>query len=235
MKTAVVLPTYNEIDNLKELVTDIFSALPDTDVIIVDDNSPDGTGRLADGLSKEDCRIKVIHRLHKTGLRRAYVEGFRYALSSNYDFIFEMDADFSHDPRYLPELLKNTSDRDVALGSRYVRGAAVADCWTWRRLISYTGNLYARFVLGLPYRDLTSGFKCFSQNTLRNIEISSFLSTGYAFQIETIYKAHRKGYKIKEIPIVFKEREKGKSKTSVKICFEIIWKVPLLRFCRIKK
>ena len=233
MQTLIVIPTYNEIENLQRLIGEIFLILPETDILIVDDNSPDGTGELAERLARKNHRIKLIRRAGKSGLGSAYIRGFKYALKNNYDFVFEMDADFSHPPAYLPDFLMHTSRYNLILGSRYIKGGRIIDWGMWRRLLSYAANLYARIILGLPYRDLTSGFKCYSREALKNLRLDSIISEGYVFQIETTYRAHRQGSAIKEIPIVFKGRYKGKSKISRKICLEAIWKVPLLRFCRI--
>jgi dolichol-phosphate mannosyltransferase len=233
MQTIIVIPTYNERDNLLNLTKQIFSILPHTDILIVDDNSPDGTGKLAEKLSRKNHQIKVIHRASKLGLGSAYIQGFKYALKNNYDFIFEMDADLSHPPNYLPEFLANTPRYNLILGSRYIREGKVAEWGIWRRFLSYAANLYAQLILGLPYRDLTSGFKCYAKEVLQNLNLDTIISEGYVFQIETTYRAHCKGHTIKEIPIIFKGRKKGKSKISRKICLEAIWKVPLLRFSHI--
>ena len=184
-------------------------------------------------MARKNHHIKLIRRAAKSGLGSAYIRGFKYALRNNYDFVFEMDADFSHPPAYLPDFLMHTSRYNLILGSRYIKGGGITNWGIWRRLLSYAANLYARTILGLPYRDLTGGFKCYSREALKNLRLDSIISEGYVFQIETTYRAHRKGYAIKEIPIVFKGRGKGKSKISRKICLEAIWKVPLLRFCRI--
>ena len=229
MQTLIIIPTYNEIDNLEKLTRSITSILPQTDILFIDDSSPDGTGKLAEGLAQKDRRIKVIHRARKLGLGSAYIRGFKYALENNYDFIFEMDADFSHQPVYLPNFLRQKEQYKLILGSRYIKGGGITNWGLWRRLLSWAANLYARIILGLPYRDLTGGFKCYSRQLLEGLDMDSIISEGYTFQIETTYRAYRKGYKIKEIPIIFKEREKGKSKISRKICLEAIWKVPLLR------
>ncbi len=233
MQTLIIIPTYNEIENLQKLTAGIFSVLPETDILIIDDNSPDGTGNLAERLAKKNHRIKVIHRERKLGLGSAYIQGFKYALNSGYDFIFEMDADFSHSPAYLPDFLAETFGYQLILGSRYVKGGGITDWGIWRRFLSYSANLYAKIILGLPYHDLTGGFKCYTRNLLKNLGLDSIISEGYVFQIETTLRTHRKGFAIKEIPIVFKGRRRGKSKISRAICLEAIWKIPLLRFSRI--
>ncbi|MBN3038989.1 MAG: polyprenol monophosphomannose synthase [Candidatus Omnitrophica bacterium] len=232
MKTLVIIPTYNEVGNLEKLVANIHTIVPQSDVLIIDDSSPDGTGKLAEQLTKRNKKIKLILRPHKAGLGSAYIQGFKYALNNDYDYIFEMDADLSHDPRYLADFLKYAPTHQLILGSRYIEGGSISAWGTGRRTLSYLANIYARVLLGLPYRDLTGGYKCYRREVLDNIGLDSIISEGYVFQIETTYRAHRKGYTIKEIPIVFKDRSRGKSKISRKICWEAIWKVPLLRFRR---
>ncbi len=233
MQTLIIIPTYNEKANIEKIIREVFSNLPLTDILVVDDNSPDATGQIAENLSRQDSRIKVIHRSSKMGLGSAYVAGFKYALMYNYDFVFEMDADFSHSPKYLPEFLKYASDYKLVLGSRYIRGGGVWDWQFYRKLLSLSANLFARIMLSLPYRDLTGGFKCYSIEVIKNLNLDSIISEGYLFQIETTYRAHRLGFPIKEIPIIFYGRKKGKSKISRGICLEIIWKLPWLRFLRI--
>ncbi len=233
MQTLIIIPTYNERDNLQGLSAGILAVLPQTHILIIYDNSPDGTAELAERLAHKDKRIKLIKRPIKLGLGSAYIQGFKYALRNNYDFIFEMDADFSHSPEYLPKFLAAAYQHNLILGSRYIKGGGITEWGIWRRTLSFAANLYAQIILGLPYRDLTGGFKCYSRSALENLGLDSIISEGYVFQIETTYRAHRKGYAIKEIPIVFKGRRKGKSKISRGICLEAIWKVPLLRFCRI--
>lgn len=233
MQTLIIIPTYNEIENLKKLTEQIFTQLPEADILIIDDNSPDGTGRLADQLGAHKNQIKVIHRSKKSGLGSAYIMGFKYALENNYDFIFEMDADFSHQASFLPKFLSWTNQYHLILGSRYISGGGISRWGIWRRFLSWSANLYARIILHLPYRDLTGGFKCYSREALRKLDLCEIISEGYVFQIETTYRAHKKGLAIKEIPIVFTERRKGKSKISRRICLEAIWKVPLLRCQRI--
>ncbi|MCQ9208556.1 MAG: polyprenol monophosphomannose synthase, partial [Omnitrophica bacterium] len=197
MRTLIIIPTYNEIENLQKLTEEIFSKLAQTDILVIDDNSPDGTGELAEKLAHKDPRIKLIKRPVKSGLGSAYVCGFKYALNNNYDFVFEMDGDFSHSPEYLPDFLKHTSEYNLILGSRYVKGAGITNWGIWRRLLSAAANFYARIILGLPYRDLTGGFKCYSRQLLKNLNLDSIISEGYVFQIETTYRVHLKGYPIK--------------------------------------
>lgn len=230
MQILIIIPTYNEIANIEKLTEEIHSVLPDAHVLIIDDNSPDGTGRLADRLAQKDPRIKIIHRTQKLGLGSAYIQGFQYALTRHYDFIFEMDADCSHQPKYLPDFLAVAPQYHLILGSRYIKGGGIESWGLCRRLLSRAANLYARIILRLPYKDLTGGFKCYSQAALAQIKLGSIISEGYVFQIETTYRIHQNRLAIKEIPIIFKGRDKGKSKISRKICLEAIWKVPLLRF-----
>jgi len=233
MQTLIIIPTYNEVETLRKLTSEIYSVLPRTDILIIDDNSPDGTGKLAQSLAGKNHKIKVIQRAAKSGLGSAYIQGFKYALANNYDFVFEMDGDLSHSPAYLPQFLAHTSGYSLILGSRYIKGGGITEWGIRRRLLSCAANLYARLFLSLPYRDLTGGFKCYSREALKNLRLDSVISEGYVFQIETTYRVHRKGYAIKEIPIVFRGRRKGKSKISRRICLEAIWKVPLLRLSRI--
>ncbi|MFH1245093.1 MAG: polyprenol monophosphomannose synthase [Candidatus Omnitrophota bacterium] len=230
MQILIIIPTYNEIANIEKLTEEIHSMLPEAHILIIDDNSPDGTGRLAEELARKDPRIKIIHRARKLGLGSAYIQGFQYALARRYDFVFEMDADFSHQPKYLPDFLAAAPRYHLILGSRYIKGGGIESWGLCRRLLSRAANLYARIILRLPYKDLTGGFKCYSQTALAQIKLDSIISEGYVFQIETTYRIHRNRLAIKEIPIIFKGRDKGKSKISRKICLEAIWKVPLLRF-----
>ncbi|MDD4902560.1 MAG: polyprenol monophosphomannose synthase [Patescibacteria group bacterium] len=231
MKTIIVIPTYNEKNNLAGLVKEIFSlAMENLSVIIVDDNSPDGTGILADNLAEEMAGVEVIHRPIKSGLGSAYVAGFKLALACGADYIMEMDADFSHDCRYLPVFLREMNDADLVLGSRYVKGGAIVNWGLTRRLVSLLGNIYARSILAVPIRDLTGGFKCYRRAVLEKIDLDRLDSQGYVFQIETTYLALKQGYKVKEIPIVFTEREAGKSKFNFKIFFEALVRVIFLKF-----
>ncbi|MFH1046302.1 MAG: polyprenol monophosphomannose synthase [Candidatus Omnitrophota bacterium] len=229
MHILIVIPTYNEIDNIEKLTLEIQRCLPQADILIVDDNSPDGTGQLAGKLAKRNSQISVLNRPAKLGLGSAYVQGFRYALAHNYDAVFTMDADLSHDPSYFGEFLAELSTHALVLGSRYVRGGGITRWGIWRRCLSYGANFYARTILGLSYRDFTGGFKCYRRDALEALGLNSIISEGYVFQIETTYRVYRKGLAIKEIPIVFRERHRGASKISRRICFEAIWKIPLLR------
>lgn len=234
-KILVVIPTYNEKEILPALVGKISALkIPGLRMLVVDDNSPDGTGALADQLGRV-YPLTVLHRQRKEGLGRAYAHAFDFILSSpdKPDYMVQMDADLSHDPAAIPAMMEIIKKCDVALGSRYVAGGRIEN-WDWlRRLVSRIGNFYARAVLGLPYRDLTGGFKCFRLKVLEDLDLSLISSTGYNFQIETTYRAHKKGYKICELPITFTERRAGVSKFNLGIILESFWKVLWLRFRKI--
>jgi dolichol-phosphate mannosyltransferase len=227
-RACVVLPTYNERENVPRIVPAILAASPAVDVLVVDDNSPDGTGKLADDLAARDPRVRVLHRNRKEGLGRAYLAGFADALGAGYGRILEMDADFSHDPGRLPVLLG--TDADLVLGSRYVPGGGTVNWGLARRLLSRGGSLYARAVLGVPVRDLTGGFKCFRRRVLEDLDLGSVQSNGYAFQIELTYRTIRRGFKVVEVPITFIDRRVGKSKMSRAIVAEALWMVWKIRF-----
>ena len=220
MKTLIIIPTYNELENLRPLIEEIFKYVPQTDILIVDDNSPDGTGKLADELSAEHPQIHVLHRAGKLGLGTAYIAGFKYAIEHEYDAAFEMDADFSHDPRYLPNFLTAIEDADLVIGSRYVAGGGTPNWSLLRRFISGGGNTYARFMLSLPIHDCTAGYRCYRRRVLQAIDLDTIQSQGYAFQIELVYRVRKHGFKIVETPIVFQDRRVGKSKMSRKIFLE---------------
>jgi len=229
----LVLPTYNEAANLEALVGAVRAKLPaDARVLIVDDGSPDGTGEIADRLAGELEGIEVLHRPRKEGLGPAYVAGFRRALAGGAGLVLTMDADFSHDPVYLPRLLEAVERADVAIGSRYVHGGAVREWGPARRAISRGGSAYARLLLGVDVRDLTGGFKCFRREVLEAIDLDSIGSRGYAFQVETTYRAIRCGFRVVEVPIVFRDRRAGASKMGGAIVAEAVWRVPLLRLGR---
>jgi len=228
-KALVIVPTYNEKENIERIVPEILDKDPSIDILIVDDNSPDGTGKIADKLSSENKRILVLHREKKSGLGTAYLAGFKYALENGYDYIFEMDADFSHDPSHLPQFLEAIKESDLVLGSRYVSGVNVINWPMSRLLLSYYANVYSRWVTGLPIKDATGGFKCFRRKVLEEISLDKVHSEGYSFQIEMSFRAWEKGFKIKEIPIVFWDRRAGTSKMSKKIVREAIWMVWKLR------
>jgi dolichol-phosphate mannosyltransferase len=223
----VCLPTYNERENLEPMLRALGEQ--GVRVLVVDDNSPDGTGRLADRLAQELDFVTVLHRPRKEGLGPAYIAGFRQALADGAERILEMDCDFSHDPKDVPRLIAATDEADLALGSRYVEGGQVADWGPVRRAISAGGSLYARVLLSVPSRDLTGGFKCYRRKVLETIDLDAIDSKGYAFQIETTYRSLRAGFRVVEVPIRFVDREAGGSKMSGTIVLEAIWKVPALR------
>lgn len=228
-----MLPTYNEAGNLERIVGEIRKRLPGSHrILVVDDNSPDGTGEIADRLAREFDEVEVLHRGRKEGLGPAYLAGFRRALSNGAELVVEMDADFSHDPRYLPDLLEAAKEVDLVLGSRYLPGGGVADWGALRRLISRGGSAYARLMLGVHVRDLTGGFKVFHRRVLEAIDLDSIRSRGYAFQVETTYRALRLGFRVREVPIVFSERTEGSSKMTRRIVAEAIWRVPGMRLRR---
>jgi dolichol-phosphate mannosyltransferase len=224
------LPTYNERENLEPMLAALGKVLgPDDRVLVIDDDSPDGTGELADRLAAELSFVDVLHRHAKEGLGPAYVAGFREALGRGAELVLEMDCDFSHDPADVPRLIDATSGADLVLGSRYVRGGRVENWGAARRLVSAGGSLYARVLLGVRVHDLTGGFKCYRRVVLETIDLDALSSRGYAFQIETTYRAIRAGFRVAEVPITFVDREVGTSKMSRAIVLEAIWKVPALR------
>lgn len=227
----VIVPTYNESDNITRIVPRILAQDPRLDVLVVDDNSPDGTGRLVDAMAAEEPRIHALHRAGKEGLGRAYLAGFRWALARDYQYIFEMDADFSHDPAHLPEFLGVIGDADLVLGSRYRDGKVTVVNWPISRLLlSYGANIYARAITGLHLGDATGGFKCFRREVLEAIPLDAVRSNGYAFQIEMSFRAWKRNFRIKEIPIVFHDRTEGESKMSKGIVREAILMVWRLRW-----
>jgi dolichol-phosphate mannosyltransferase len=229
-KCLIVVPTYNERENLPRIVQAALREVPHAHLLVVDDGSPDGTGAVADALSEGDPRIHVIHRPGKLGLGTAYVAGFRYGLARDYDYLLEMDADFSHDPRYLPRLLERArSGVDLVLGSRYVPGGGTENWGLGRKLVSRGGSLYARTILGVKVRDLTGGFKCFRRRVLEALDLDEVRSEGYSFQMEMTYRALRGGFTVEEIPIVFVDRRVGQSKMSRAIFVEAMWVVWKLR------
>jgi dolichol-phosphate mannosyltransferase len=229
----LVLPTYDEAANVEALVAAAGAKLPaSARILIVDDGSPDGTGEIADRLAAADERVAVLHRPRKEGLGPAYIAGFRRALDEGAELVLEMDADFSHDPAYLPRLLDAAERADVVLGSRYVDGGGISDWTLLRRAISRGGGAYARLMLGVGVRDLTGGFKCFRRQVLEEIDLDSIQSRGYAFQVETTYRAIRAGFRVVEVPIVFRDRRAGSSKMKGSVVAEAAWRVPLLRLGR---
>jgi dolichol-phosphate mannosyltransferase len=230
-RALVIIPTYNERENLQRITTQVLEQDPRLDVLIVDDGSPDGTGALADEIAARDPRFHVLHRPKKMGLGTAYLAGFKWALARDYAFVFEMDADFSHDPKHLPQFLATVQGSDVVLGSRYLNGKVTVINWPMPRLLlSYAANIYARVITGLTLWDLTGGFKCFRREVLAAIDLDAVRSNGYAFQIEMSVRAWRKGFRITEIPIVFTDRTEGESKMSGRIVREAIWMVWRLRW-----
>ncbi len=228
-RALVIIPTYNERDNIEKIVPAVLKEDPRLEVLIVDDSSPDGTGEVADQMSAQDEKVHVLHRQKKEGLGRAYIAGFKWAIEREYDWIFEMDADFSHRPEYLKDFLREIEHHDLVLGSRYISGVNVINWPMSRLLLSYCANMYARLVTGMSIRDATGGFKCFRREVLETIDLDRIHASGYAFQIEGTMRARKKGFKIKEIPIIFYDRTAGVSKMSKKIMGEAIWTVWLLR------
>jgi dolichol-phosphate mannosyltransferase len=229
----LVLPTYEEAENVEPLVEAARAKLPaSAQVLVVDDSSPDGTGEIAERLAERHGNVHVLHRARKEGLGPAYIAGFRHALERGAGFVLEMDSDFSHDPAYLPRLLEAAKRADLVLGSRYVPGGGVSDWGPLRRAVSRGGSSYARWVLGVDVRDLTGGFKCFRREVLEGIDLDEISTRGYAFQVEVTYRAIRLGFKVVEVPIVFRERRVGTSKMDLSIVAEAVWRLPLLRFGR---
>ena len=229
MNTSVVLlPTYNERDNIERIIPAILAAAP-VDIMVIDDNSPDGTGKLAQAIADREPRVSVVHRSEKRGLGRAYLDGMQRALDAGYERIVEMDADFSHPPPVLAELLAASLDADLVLGSRNIPGGGTQNWPLHRRLLSRGGSIYARTILGVPVRDMTGGFKVFHRRVLEAIDLPSIASNGYAFQIEMTYRALQKGFTVKEVPFVFVERESGVSKMSRGVFVEAVFMCPRLR------
>ncbi len=226
MNLVIVIPTYNEKDNIRPLAEDILKIVPQTRILLVDDNSPDGTGEAADALAKQNPQVSVLHRENKEGLGKAYIAGFKEALKMNPDYIIQMDADFSHNPKYIPQFLREIKNYDLVLGSRFMNGekrpAHVS-------IMSMWANRYARWILGLKISDCLGGFKCCRKEALKSIELDKFTSTGFVFQTEFIYKAYKRGFTIKEIPINFYKRKSGRTKKSIKIILEAFFKIMLLR------
>ena len=229
-KSLVIVPTYNELENIPRIIPAVLSQDANIHLLIVDDGSPDGTGAFVKEVMKKNDRIHLLEREKKMGLGTAYLAGFKYALQNNYDFIFEMDADFSHDPNDLKNFLIAISDNDLVLGSRYINGVRVLNWPMARLLLSFFASVYTRIITGMPIKDATGGFKCFRKKVLEAIDLDKVRSNGYSFQIEMTFKAYSKGFRIKEIPIVFIDRVKGKSKMSKKIVREavtMVWKLRL--------
>jgi dolichol-phosphate mannosyltransferase len=230
-RALVIIPTFNESENLPRLVPSVLSRDERLEILVVDDNSPDGTGRLAEEIAAAEPRVHVVHRAGKLGLGTAYIAGFKWGIERKYDILLEMDADFSHDPAHLPQFLEAVQDYDLVLGSRYLHGRVTVVNWPMGRLLlSYFANSYARWVTGLPIADATGGFKCFRRQVLEAIELDRVESNGYAFQIEMSFRAWKKGFRLGEIPIMFVDRDLGESKMSKKIVREAVWRVWRLRF-----
>jgi len=224
-RVVVVIPTYNEVDNLAELVARLHVCTPDVDVLVVDDSSPDGTGALADRLAAEDPRVQVLHRPEKQGLGAAYAEGFRVALEAGYELIVEMDADGSHQPEQLPRLLDAAADADLVIGSRWIPGGTVVN-WPWhRRALSRGGNLYTRALLGVGVRDATSGFRVFRRRTLEAIHLDAVRSSGYVFQVDLVHRTLQAGLRVREVPIEFVERVRGDSKMTPEVARESLVRI----------
>ena len=233
MKALLIIPTYNEIANIKNIITASLSQSPDLYILVIDDNSPDGTAKAVKEMMENEPHINLIERPQKMGLGSAYVQGFKYALNNDYDYVLEMDADFSHNPADIPRLLEAAKKYDVVIGSRYCQGVNIIN-WPFRRLlISYFASKYVRIITGMPIKDPTSGFKCFRRRVLEAIDLNSILSDGYAFQIEMNFRAWVKGFTIYEIPIVFTERRDGVSKMSRQIVWEAAWMVWRLQIMKL--
>jgi len=233
MRTLLIVPTYNEVENVARVAAEFLAPVKGSELLFVDDASPDGTGALIDRICAEDPRVHVLHRAGKLGLGTAYLDGFRWALGRDYRLVVEMDADFSHDPRHLPELVAAIdAGADLAVGSRYVDGGGTRNWGLGRRLISRAGGRYARTVLGVDVRDMTAGFVCYRREALERIDLDAITSNGYSFQIEMKYRAHRAGLRIVEVPIVFEDRRVGQSKMSRAIVAEALWMVWKLRLGR---
>lgn len=228
-RVLIVTPTYNERENLETFVRGVFDVLPDAHMLVIDDSSPDGTGDLAESIKSNDSRVDVMHRAGKLGIGTAYVEGFKYALERGYDVVFEMDTDLSHDPKYLPDFLREIENgAGLVIGSRNIPGGGVDGWGVGRHVISKGGSLYSRSILGLKVRDLTSGYKAFTNDALRAIDLDAVKSEGYSFQIELTYRVTRRGYRVAEVPIVFVDRRAGQSKMSRRIFLEavgMVWKL----------
>lgn len=229
-KTIIVIPTYNECENIEKMIYTLIELYPEIHILVVDDNSPDGTGEYVKAKSKEDPRIHVLQRAGKLGLGTAYVAGFKYLLEKDYDFAVQMDADFSHDPKEVGNLLKAIEDYDLVIGSRYIQGVNVINWPMSRLLLSYFASIYTRVITGMPVMDATGGFKCFRREVLESINLDKVKSNGYSFQIEMNFKTYKKKFRIKEIPIVFMDRVEGVSKMSKQIVREAVTMVWKLRF-----
>jgi len=229
VKTVIVIPVYNERENIVSLLDQLLQLEVGIDVVLVEDNSPDGTGEIVDRYAEENQRVTVIHRKGKLGLGTAYVRGFRHALENGYDYVIEMDADSSHDPQYISTFIGSIDEYDLVIGSRYLTGVSSVNWPFWRLVMSYFANKYVRFISGMPYTDCTGGYKIFSRRALEAVDMERVKSNSFSFQFELLYRMHVRGMKIKEIPIIFYERAIGKSKMDKKTFFEALWKVVQLR------
>ncbi len=235
MKALVIIPTYNEKDNIIPLINSILEKDEELEILTIDDNSPDGTGDIVEKLTEEHPRLHLIRRERKMGLGSAYITGFKYALGKEYGYIFEMDGDFSHDPRVLPTMLNEIQHNDLVIGSRYVPGGSVLN-WPIRRLLlSYIASLYVRTITGMPIKDPTSGFVCYRREVLEALDLNKIMSDGYSFQVEVKYRLWLRKYRFKEVPIIFNDRVSGKSKMSRKIVYEAIWMIWRLKFLAIMR
>jgi dolichol-phosphate mannosyltransferase len=224
VRTLIVIPTYNERENIASLIEDVLRAAPQADILVIDDNSPDGTGQLIDTISANNPQVKALHRPGKLGLGTAYTLGFKYAIEQGYDLVFEMDADYSHHPRYLPNFLALAEDADLVIGSRYIPGGDTPNWSPLRKFISGGGNIFARAVLGIPIKDCTSGYRCYRTAALRTLNLDAIRAQGYAFQVEMAYHFWKSGFRVRESPIVFEDRRVGKSKMSRTIFVEaFVW------------
>jgi len=228
-RALIIFPTYNEKDNIEKIVHAVLPLDPRLHVLVVDDSSPDGTGDIADALAAQEAKVEVLHRANKEGLGKAYIAGFKWAMEREFDYIFEMDADFSHGPEYIKDFLREIREHDLVIGSRYISGVNVINWPMSRLLLSYFANVYTRIATGLPLRDATGGFKCFRLSTLKAIDLDDVKSSGYAFQVEMSMRVWKQGLSVKEIPIIFYDRTAGQSKMSKKIMREAIWMVWWLR------
>lgn len=229
MRMLVIVPTYNESENIENIIHEAFTHLPRTEILVIDDNSPDGTGKIVDDLAAKNPAVHALHRPKKMGMGNAYNQGFRYAIEHGYDVVFEMDADFSHKPSDLPRLLAALKENGLVIGSRYVEGGGTVNWGFTRRLISKSGNLYARTMLGMDVRDITAGFRCYNVTALKKVDLDQVKSDGYGFQVEMAYRIKQAGYRIAEVPIIFEDRRAGKSKMSKEIVIEAFWRVFLIR------
>ncbi|HLZ24073.1 MAG TPA: polyprenol monophosphomannose synthase [Ktedonobacterales bacterium] len=230
MRSLIVIPTYNERENIGGLLDDVLRFAPTTDVLVIDDNSPDGTGQLLDELHARIPQVNVLHRPGKMGLGTAYVRGFQYAIENGYELVFEMDADYSHDPRYLPDFFKMAEQSDLVIGSRYIKGGGTPNWSALRKFISGGGNTFARAMLGIPTHDCTGGFRCYRTAALRTLRLDLIRAQGYAFQVEMAYIFWKRGYRVREVPIIFVDRRVGKSKMSRRIFLEAFTWVVRTRF-----